>query len=221
MPKHTISHADEFYVGNAYEAAVAGDRRGVPLTPIVLVDLGIPAAAAANAVSLSQSVSSGVAALLNGALGATLDVPRTLVGAWTNTAILTVTGRDKYGKLMVESSASGTSFTGVKAFKTIISAVFNASVTGATIGTGALLGLPYRLGGKYDILAGYMDSTLEHASSTVVAGVATTPSATSGDVRGTYSPATAPNGSRQYRVWMKVFGLKNREESYGTAQYAG
>lgn len=221
MTAHTLSNADEFYVGNAYEAAVVGGRRGVKLTPIIQVDLGIPAAASANAVSLSQSVSSGVAALLNGALGATLDVPRTLVGAWTNTAIVTVTGRDVYGKVLVESSASGTSFTGKKAFKTITSVVFNASVTGATIGTGALLGLPYRLGGKYDILAGYMDTTLENASSTVAAADTTTVSATTGDVRGTYSPATAPNGSRQYRVWMKVFGLKNRAESYGIDQYAG
>lgn len=221
MPKHTISHADEFYVGNAYEPAVAGDRRGVPLTPIVQVDLGAPATASANAISLSQGVTGGVAALLNGALGATIDVPRNVVAAWTNTAVLTVTGRDKYGRLMVETSASGTSFTGKKAFKTIISTVFNATVTGATIGTGTVLGLPYRLGGKFDILAGYVDTTLENASSTVVACDTTTPSGTTGDVRGTYAPATAPDGTRRYRVWMKIFGLKSREESYGTAQFAG
>lgn len=221
MPKHTLSHADEFLVGNAYEPAVAGDRRGVPFTPTVQVDLGAPAAGASNTVSLSQSVTGGVAALLNGSTAGTLDVPRNVVASWTNTAVLTVTGVDAYGKTVVESSGSGTSFAGKKAFKRIISAVFSASVTSATIGTGNVLGLPYRLRGKFDILAGYADNTLENASSTVVAGDATTPTALTGDVRGTYAPATTPNGSVRFRVWMKIFGLKSREESYGTAQFAG
>lgn len=217
MAKHTLTHADELFVGNAYEPA-ARSNRGAPLTPVVQVDLGVPATASANSICTSQSVSSGVAAVIT---AGTLDVPRNVVAAWTNTAIVTVTGTDKYGKTLVESSASGTSFTGKKAFKTVTSVVFNASVTGATVGSGVVLGLPYRLGGKYDILAGYMDTTLENATSTVVAGDATTPSATTGDVRGTYSPATAPNGSRQYRVWMKIYGLASRAESYGVNQYAG
>lgn len=225
MPRHTLSTADEFFVGNAYEPAVPGGPRGVPLTPIVQVDLGTPAAAAANAISLSQGVSAGVAALLNGATGvggvAVLDVPRNVVAAWTNTAILTIVGLDRYGRRVVETSASGTTFTGRKAFARILSATFNAAVTGATIGTGAVLGLPYRIGGRFDVLAGYVNETLEHASSTVVGGDATTPSGTTLDVRGTYAPATAPNGTNRYRVWMKVFGLRNREESYGTAQFAG
>lgn len=217
MADHTLTHADALFVGNAYEPA-SRRGRGTPLTPIVQVDLGVPATASANAICTSQSVTGGVAAVIT---AGTIDVPRNVVAAWTNTAVVTVTGTDKYGKTLVESSASGTSFTGKKAFKTVTSVVFSASVTGATVGTGVVLGLPYRLGGKYDILAGYVDSTLENATSTVVAGDATTPSATTGDVRGTYSPATAPNGSRQYRVWMKIFGLASRAESYGVNQYAG
>ena len=221
MARHNISNADELFWGDAYEPKANGSRRGVPLHPTLQVDLGAPVAASANAISLSQSVTGGVAALLNGALGGTLDVPRNVVAAWTNTAVCTVTGTDVYGRTLVESSASGTSMTGKKAFKTITSVVFSASVTSATVGTGDVLGLPYRIGGKFDILAAYADTTADIASATVVAGDATTPSATTGDVRGTYDPNTACNGSVRFRLWLKPYGVKNRAEAYGVDQFAG
>lgn len=221
MSRHNISNADELFWGDAYDPQANGSKRGIPTHLPMQVDLGAPVAASANAISLSQSVTGGVAALLNGALGATLDVPRNVVAAWTNTAVCTVTGTDKYGRTLVESSASGTSMTGKKAFKTITSVVFSASVTGATVGTGDVLGLPYRLAGKYDILAAYADNTADLASATVVAGDATTPTATTGDVRGTIDFNTACNGSVRFRVWMKPYGAKNRAEAFGVDQYAG
>ena len=221
MSRHNLSNADELYWGDAYEPKANGSKRGVPLNPIMQVDLGAPVAASANAISLSQSVTGGVAALLNGALGGTLDVPRNVVAAWTNTAVCTVTGTDVYGRTLVESSASGTSMTGKKAFKTITSVVFSASVTSATVGTGDVLGLPYRIGGKFDILAAYADNTADIASAAVVAGDATAASATTGDVRGTYDPNTACNGSVRFRLWLKPYGVKNRAEAYGVDQYAG
>jgi hypothetical protein len=219
MPRST-THADQFFVGNAVKAAKFNNRRGIPDTPIVQVDLGVVATASSTAHCLSQSVSSGVAALLNGASAGTNDVPRNVVLGWTNTAIATVTGLDENGETMVEQSASGVALTGVKAFKSITSITFNANVTSMTGGHGTVLGLPYRLGGKYDILAFYTDTTQEAATSTVV-GDATTATATTGDVRGTISPATAPNASRRFRVWMKVYGLASNAEAYGVPQYAG
>lgn len=221
MGRNTISTADELFWGDAYEPQAHNSRRGVPMTPPVQVDLGTPTAGAANTICASQSVSSGVAALLNGSTAGTLDVPRNVVASWTNTAIVTVRGTDKYGRSLTESSASGTSFTGKKAFKTITSVTFNANVTSATVGTGNVLGLPYRLAGKWDILAGYADSTQEAATSTVVAGDATAATATTGDVRGTYAPATTPDGSKRFRVWMKINSVANRAGAYGVDQYAG
>ena len=221
MARHNISNADELFWGDAYEPKANGSKRGIPFHPILQVDLGAPVAASANAICLSQSVTGGVAALLNGALGGTLDVPRNVVAAWTNTAVCTVTGTDVYGRTLVESSASGTSMTGKKAFKTITSVVFSASVTSATVGTGDVLGLPYRIGGKFDILAAYADNTADIASAAVVAGDATAASATTGDVRGTYDPNTACNGSVRFRLWLKPYGVKNRAEAYGVDQYAG
>lgn len=116
-------------------------------TPI-LREFGAVAAAISNGICLSQAVNT-TTALLNGSLVTTgvanFDMARNVVAAWTTAAILTVKGYDEYDNPMTEQSASGTSFTGKKAFKKVTSASFNANVTGATIGTGVVLGLPVRV----------------------------------------------------------------------------
>lgn len=115
--------------------------------PTHYIDLGTPATAVTNGASASQTVTgAGTAALLNGSLVvngvAVFDVPRNVVGAWTNTAIITFTGTDADGNAVVEKSASGASHTGSKAFKTITSITTSATITAATFGTGVKLGLP-------------------------------------------------------------------------------
>lgn len=124
-----------------------GNNPKAALAPLWLLNLGSPTLAASNNIALSQSVTgAGTAFVLNGTLlqGAVsiLDVPRNVVAAWTGTAILTITGKDEYGVTMIEKSASGTSHTGKKAFKQITSITTSASITGATVGTGVVLGLP-------------------------------------------------------------------------------
>lgn len=183
---------------------------------VVKLTIGAPAAAAANAISLSQSVTSGVAALLNGATAGTLDFPRNVVAAWTNTAIATVTGRDEYGNVMIEQSASGVAMTGKKAFKSITSVVFNASVTGCTVGTGDVLGLPIFLPGLGSIIKELQDGATATAG-TPLAGVQTTPTATTGDVRGTYDPNAACDGAKVFELIVAV-----GDPAYtGVNQYAG
>lgn len=167
--------------------------------------LGNPQAASANAVCLSQAVAAAAPALLNGALGNTLDVPRNLVAAWTNAAVMTVTGLDEYGAPLVEQSPSGTAFTGVKAFSRITSVTFNAAVTGATVGTGLRIGLPVFLPDASLVLRELIDGAAAGAG-TLVAGLspATRGTALTADVRGTYQPALAPDGSR---VWELLVAL--------------
>lgn len=172
--------------------------------PVQTIAIGAPAAGAANSVATSQAVNAGVPMVLNGSLAAggvaTFDVPRNVVAAWTGTAIATVVGTDVYGRPMAESSASGTSLTGKKAFKRITGVTFSANVTAATAGTGNVFGLPFFLAQRTHVLAMAVDDVDELATSTVVAGVATASTATSGDVRGTVTFATAPNGSRVLTV---------------------
>lgn len=125
-----------------------------------VINWGAPLTADADGVAASQSVSAGASFTLNGALLSTIatgkmifDVPRNVVAAWTTTSVLTITGKDEYGNTMVETSASGTSHTGKKAFKSITSVSSSASITGATVGTGNVLGFPVFMPGYDNVVA--------------------------------------------------------------------
>lgn len=127
------------------EKAIVGD--GVTRVQVARLDLGAPATADANGVAESQTVTgAGTEFVLDGVLVeggvAVFDVPRNVVAAWSNAAVLTITGTDVDGNTVVEKSASGTSHTGKKAFKTVTSVTTSATVTGATVGTGDVIGLP-------------------------------------------------------------------------------
>jgi len=186
--------------------------------PTFLINLGAPDTADADGISASQSVSNGVAAALDGAVGATLDVPRAVVGAWTGTAIVTVTGTDEYGAVVVEKSSSGTSLTGKKAFKTITSIVPSADITAATFGTGDVLGLPVFLAETGFVVKELQDGTAPTAG-TLVAGDVTSggATATTGDVRGTYDPNAACDGAKVFQLIVSLSDPGN----IGVAQFAG
>jgi hypothetical protein len=186
---------------------------------LVRLKLGNPVAGAANAIFLSAAINTGTpVTVFTGATAGTLDVPRNVVAAWTNTAVMTVTGLDEYGRVMVESSASGTSMTGVKAFARITSIAVSANVTGCTVGTGNVLGLPLFIPGTASILRESQDMQAPTAG-TVVAGlsVGTRSTATTADVRGTYTPNATPNGTIAFAL---IAALENPEH-VGNPQFAG
>lgn len=176
---------------------------------LALVSLGAPAAAAANNIQTSAALTSaaGATAPTGGALVAggvaTLDAPtgRNVVAAWTGTAILTVRGFDIYGKPMMEQSASGAAFTGKKAFAKVTSIQVSADVTALTVGTGNVLGLPLYVPNAALILKECVDNAAATAG-TVVVGLsnATKSTATGNDIRGTYTPNAAPDGSKVYEL---------------------
>lgn len=142
---------------------VAADPVHMIPVSVRLIGLGSPNALNTAGISASQTVTgAGTAFLLNGtgtdvtanADGSvTLNTPRNVTAAWTNTAIVTVTGKDYLGATMSEVSGSGTSFTGKKAFKTITSVTTSATVTGATVGYGDVLGIPTSVANASQILA--------------------------------------------------------------------
>lgn len=171
----------------------------------VKIALGAPAASVATAVAASQAATAlaGLATGINGTLAAggvaTFDVPRNVVAAWTGTAVLTVTGTDSFGTVIVESSASGTTMTGKKAFKTVTGVSVSADVTGLTIGNAKVLGLPVFLADVPDVVREIDDGAVATAG-TVVAGVTAAPTATTGDCRGTYAPNGTPNGTKVFEL---------------------
>lgn len=132
---------------------------------VQLIDIGSPLALNTSGICASQSITgtaSTVAALLNGTGtdvtantdgSVTLGTPRNITAAWTNTAVMTVVGKDIFGTVMSEASASGTSMTGKKAFKTITKITVSADVTSATVGYGDVLGLPVAVANASQVLA--------------------------------------------------------------------
>lgn len=194
---------------------------GVSEVGLLKVTIGSPIAADADGVSVSQDVTVGTTPLatITGALAsggvAKFDVPRNVVAAWTGTAVLTVKGTDVKGNALTESSASGTSLAGKKAFKTVTSVSFSANVTSATVGTGDVFGLPIFLPGTAYILRELQDGATATAG-TAVAGVSTVATATTGDIRGTYDPNAAADGSKVFELIIAA-----TDPNYaGVAQYA-
>jgi hypothetical protein len=174
------------------------------------VDFGAVDTADADGVIASQAITSasGPATGINGALAsggvATFDVPRNVVAAWTNTAVMTVTGTDEYGVTVKESSASGTSFTGKKAFKTVTAVSVSADVTGATVGSGVVLGLPVYIPYAAGSVVKEVQDGANASAGTVVAGVRTAATATTGDVRGTWAPNGTPNGTINFAITLCI-----------------
>jgi hypothetical protein len=195
---------------------------GVTEVKIVEIALGAPIASDSDAAVASQAATAadGLATGINGVLAAdgvaTFDVPRNVVAAWTGAAVLTVTGTDAYGETIVESSGSGTSLTGKKAFKTITDISVSADVTGLTVGNGKVLGLPVFMGSDAALIAEREDGAAPTAGA-LVAGVEAVATATTGDVRGTYAPSGAPNGAKDL-----VLVAMLRSSAYlGVDQFAG
>lgn len=200
----------------ALEFNIAGDAdapadivapKRVSYAPVMLLDLGTPDTADSNGILESQDLTAaGVYSVLafNGVYGdtennekAVLDVPRNVVAAWTGAAVLTVTGKDEYGDVIVESSASGTSHTGAKAFKEITDISVSANVTSITVGTGDVLGLPVYIDKASRILGELQD------------GVLISPKPTKVYLQGSYLEATVDAGT-SYELVCPVAGYINK-----------
>lgn len=247
----SLSHAKNLFHGSAQHPGAMGGERGVPFNPLVQIDLGAPLTLDADGLMLDATgaelpnantityvfATGGGTTPLDGAnTTGVLDKPRNVTAAATHGSAVVamtirVTGKDEYGVTVVEDlsiSAGGTSqaAAGKKAFKSITSIALtsagNATTNTLDMGWGDVLGLPYRLAGKYDLLSFSADETAETITSTVVAAVATDPAtATTGDVRGTIDPATACNGTVRFRGFMKIADPSSRAGAYGVSQFAG
>jgi hypothetical protein len=155
-------------------------------------------AAAAGAVTLTAGTSVRSVTTAGGATVLQLDCPRAVkVNCSTTARAFTVSGYDYYGQAMSETitvAVAGTAVTGKKAFFQISSATIAGSATAVVIGTSDKLGLPVRVFNVSYIASVKSNDTLAQDTGTFVAADTATATTTTGDVRGTYAPATASDG---------------------------
>lgn len=134
-----------------------------------------------------------------------LDVPRAItasnVSSLATSVAITVVGLDTYLQPMTQTFSSPTATAAATTSKKAFAYVSAASTTGnttsgITLGTADIFGLPHR----FDAV-GYVhynwDNTWATSSAGVVVADTATPSATTGDVRGTVAPTSTSNGTRR------------------------
>jgi hypothetical protein len=187
----------------------------------VRVDLGAPVVAAPAgimaAVDLTAIVTRG------GTLVPTFDpdvhmgtygrnVTVTLSGAGTPT--VTVRGRDYLGQPMVENivATGAAAAVGKKAFKSVDNVTTSAAVASTTLalGYGTLLGLPYAM---LKVSEEYINDAVAGAGTITLATPAQT--ITSADPRGSYVPALAPDGVRNWYL----IGTAQQSQLHGVPHF--
>jgi hypothetical protein len=171
--------------------------------PTVYYNLGSPLALNASGIRVAAAVAA--AGNLGGLLLGQLDVPRnvTIQCAGADAArVFTVTGTDVIGNRVVENiagSAAGTT-AGKKAFASITSISVDAATAGnVNVGWGNVLGLPGFVLSAVHVQKEMVDLAVAGAG-TFVFGDQAPATATTGDTRGTYVPAAAPDGAKSYGI---------------------
>lgn len=141
-----------------------------------------------------------------------------------------VSGYDYLKKALTESFTIGTGTTagatGKKAFAYVssiaITSAGDATANTFNVGTGSVLGLPYKLAAIGDMvnasIGGVQELINVASNATVVAAVTTTASATTGDVRGTITFTTALDGTKVPIVFYYVEGRNSGAGIVGVTQ---
>jgi len=208
----------------------AGAMPGVTKAEPVHVNLGSPVVGATNALVATAGLTTSAAGVEKLTTPVDLITPRgvsiTSAAAGDNSAFsVKFTGRDVYGKVMVETVTFNGAATvaGLKAFKWVDSIKFihasGTSLTGAiNIGTTNVLGLPVQVLSPGYIIKELQDGAIVGAAGTLAVGIRTAggSTATTGDVRGTYTPNSAPDGAKAYSLIILI-----EKDNRGIPQFAG
>lgn len=196
-----------------------------PLGRVYIFDV-VPEAAVADGLAEAQAVAGAGNLTLTAGAGVTvsavngetryvLDTPRAIVidsdAAGDTTQTATVSGYDVYGQAMTETIAFNgtTAVAGTKAFKSVTQIAISAALAGnGFVGFNDVLGLPVRVTDAAYIISAKWDATLADDAGTFAAADTTSPAtATTNDVRGTYLPSSAADGSKRLVMAIAVPAL--------------
>jgi len=218
--------SDDLWIGtalgpqlNSYAGPGAVYAGVGPLGRVYIWDI-VPAAKSATAVCAAQAVAAAGNATINGASAtggvATFDYARTVnvdsTGAGDTTQTVTVTGTDYWGQAQTETIAlNGTTLVaGQKSFKTITAVAVSALLAGnLTVGNEDVFGLPYRVtDAGYLLRTGWAGAVADDAGTFAAADTTSPATATTNDVRGTYAPSSAANGTNRLVIAIGLTGLQ-------------
>ena len=155
-------------------------------------------AAAAGALTLTAGTSAKSVVRADGSTVIQVDLPRAIkVNCSTTARAFTVSGYDYYGQAMSEVitvAVAGTAVSGKKAFFQVSSVTIAGSATVCLVGTTDILGLPVRVTNVAYVASVKSNNALAQDGGQFTAADTATATTTTGDVRGTYVPATASDG---------------------------
>lgn len=215
--------ADRVRTGKFFPGHGAALLPGVEMAPLCVYNI-VPLALNAAGIAAAQAVA-GAGNLVLTSTVVTFDVPRavsvTSSNAGDTTQTATVVGKDVYGFPMSEAIAfnGAATIAGKKAFSSVSSIAISAALAGnGSAGTLDVFGLPIFLGDKNYITAVKWKSVLADDASTVLAGVTTAATPTTGDVRGTVAPSDASDGVKRLTVTFYVPNPDTEAGIYGVAQ---
>lgn len=195
--------------GSTDDDFVVYDDRVKPMAQgLVLLQLGA-AIASNDAFFYANAVAVGAGTFT--LLQTTLDVPRNVIitSSGNDSGVtFTVTGKDEFNATVIETitGANIGIAAGKKAFKTITSIARSAgAAANVKIGFGDVLGLPIFVPSVAHVLKELEDDgTPTNGTFAYGLSLATVPTATTADVRGTYDPNSACDGSKSFGilVWL-------------------
>jgi hypothetical protein len=194
-----------------------------PMGRVFIFDV-VPLTLQAAGLASSQNPGSGASFTLTAGTGVTartraegtieyvLDTPRavSITAAGANTATYRVDGYDAFGQPVTQTLAapSTSTVTTLKAFKTVIRVIntnATAGTNGLTVGYRDVFGLPVRVINAGYIVSAKWNNTLADDAGAFVAAVTTDPAtAATGDVRGTFVPSSAADGSKRLVMCLAV-----------------
>lgn len=214
---------DDLYLGSGFTLGLTGSANPTqqqgcgPLGRVFVYDI-VPLTKQTANIAALQHTTTGTALTLAAGTGVTkttapdgttvyqFDVPRVpsaTTSANMSTIAVTFRGYDKYWQPMTQTltlGASATTVNGLKAFLAIASVTPNGTdgTNNVSIGSSDIFGLPFSAPDAGFILAAKWAETLAQDAGTFVAAVQTIPStAALGDVRGTYLPSSASDGTKR------------------------
>jgi len=174
-----------------------------PLGRVYIYDVVPAAASATSVVNAQAAAAAGNVTLVSSTV--TLSAARALTvkssASGDTSQGVYVTGTDYWGQAQTEYFLLNgvTAVNGKKAFKTVTQVYVGAALAGnLSVGTLDVFGLPYAVtDAGYLLRTGWAGAVADNAG-TFVAADASTPSNTTGDVRGTFAPTgSAADGARR------------------------